>query len=136
MVQIHLIRHGKRERRLVTDPSLTDDGRVEARLVADALVDMKIAAVFSSPLARAKETAEILAVRLKLDVVEDVRLRERMNWGDVIGQSFDDFVAMWDRCSHDRDYRPVGADSSRDAGKRIEAFGKLIHRFHYQSTSF
>jgi broad specificity phosphatase PhoE len=121
-MHLHLIRHGKRDHQSNSDPGLSPTGRAEAERLAAALAAEPIAAVYSSPLARARETAAIIAAAMDFPVVEDARLRERMNWGDVPGQSFDEFITEWERCSLDRDYQPRGGDSSRAAGQRLEAF--------------
>ncbi len=120
-MRFHFIRHGKRDRK-IGDPSLTSKGREEAELLARKLESNGIARIFSSPLARTRETTEIIATILNLEVSEDSRLRERMNWGDIEGQSFDEFMAQWERCSRERDYRPRVGDSSIETGRRIEAF--------------
>jgi broad specificity phosphatase PhoE len=85
-----------------------------------------ISRVFTSPLRRATETAEVLGGVLGLTPVVDVRLRERMNWGDVDGQSFEEFVELWNRCCDDREFCPPGGDSSAGAGRRVEAFVRSI----------
>ncbi len=120
-MRFHFIRHGKRDRKM-GDPSLTSEGREDAGLLAKRLASNDITRIFSSSPARARETAEIIAAILNLEMTEDSRLRERMNWGDIEGQSFDEFVAQWERCSRERDYRPSVGDSSMEAGRRIEAF--------------
>ena len=120
-MRCHFIRHGKKDGG-IGDPSLTSEGREEAERLAGQLKSSGITRIFSSPLARARETAEIIATVLNLEITEDARLRERMNWGDVESQSFDEFIAQWERCSGERDYEPCVGDSSLDAGRRIEAF--------------
>ena len=120
-MRCHFIRHGKRDLR-IGDPSLTSEGRAEAELLAEKLAANRIARIFCSPLARTRKTAEIIAAALNLEVTEDPRLRERINWGDIEGQSFDEFMAQWGRCSRERDYQPGVGDSSIGAGRRIEAF--------------
>lgn len=120
-MHVHFIRHGKRDR-TIGDPSLTLEGKEETKLLAKKLASNDIAQIFSSPLARTKETAEIIATILNLEVTEDARLRERMNWGDLQDQPFDEFISQWERCSRERNYQPSVGDSSIDAGKRIEAF--------------
>ena len=127
-MKIHFIRHGKRDRRQIGDPGLTAAGRTEAGLFAAALAVEPIAAVYSSPLARAGETAAIIATTLGLTVVNVGRLRERMNWGDSADQSFDEFIAQWEHCSQDRDYQPPVGDSSRAAGKRLASFAVACHQ--------
>ncbi|MDN0194564.1 bifunctional RNase H/acid phosphatase [Streptomyces sp. S.PNR 29] len=60
-----------------TDPSLSDTGREQAERVAAALARRgTIQAIVSSPLARTRETAGIVAARLGLDVSVDDGLRE------------------------------------------------------------
>ncbi len=58
------------------DSPLTDSGREQARELALAVKERGIAAVYSSHLARARETAEIVARELGLDVEVDERLAE------------------------------------------------------------
>ena len=126
-MRCHFIRHGKRERR-IGDPSLTSEGRDDAERLAGELVSEGVARIFCSPLARTKETAEIIAAVLNLEVSEDPRLRERLNWGDIEGQTFDEFMAHWARCSRERDYEPGVGDSSIGAGRRTEAFVSDCYR--------
>ena len=58
------------------DRPLNDAGRAQARKLAAELDDEPIAAVYSSDLARARETAEIIAAPRSLPVRTDARLRE------------------------------------------------------------
>jgi broad specificity phosphatase PhoE len=64
-------------------------------------------AVYSSPLRRARETAEPVGYATGLAVQVDSRLRERLNWDRT--QAFDAFLAEWDRSTEDRDliHRPA-----------------------------
>jgi broad specificity phosphatase PhoE len=81
MTKLLLVRHGETdwnaERRWQghSDTPLNEAGREQARRLADELD--AVDAVYASDLARARETAEILARRLGLEVVLDPRLRER-----------------------------------------------------------
>ena len=83
MTTILLVRHGETdwnlERRVQghTDRPLNDTGREQARALAETLVDEPIDAVYSSDLARAHETARIVAERKGLDVTVLPELRER-----------------------------------------------------------
>jgi broad specificity phosphatase PhoE len=58
------------------DRPLNEVGREQARELADRLAGRKIAGVYSSDLARARETAAIVAARLGLPVRTDPGLRE------------------------------------------------------------
>lgn len=65
MNNLYLLRHGETEWALAgkhtgrTDIQLTDRGRQQAQSVTPSLANMKFAAVFTSPLTRARETAKI-----------------------------------------------------------------------------
>jgi broad specificity phosphatase PhoE len=62
-----------------TDVPLNENGRAQARSVAEALREVGLSGLVSSDLARARETAEIIAAALGLDVAYvDPDLRERM----------------------------------------------------------
>ena len=82
MTTILLARHGEtdwnREGRFqgFADPALNDTGRAQAAGLAADLADVELAAVYSSPLRRAFETAELLAVRHRLAPVAVDALRE------------------------------------------------------------
>ncbi len=121
MTKFNLVRHGKRNGG-IGDAGLSDVGRIQARATARYLRDRVLAQVYASPLKRAKETAEIIAAVHGLAVVEDTRLRERANWGDVPGQSFAEFIAMWERTTHDPTYLPPVGDSAAQAGARLASF--------------
>jgi broad specificity phosphatase PhoE len=77
-----LVRHGEtdwnRDGRWQggSDTSLNDLGRGQARALAQEL-DGNVGVVYSSDLSRARETAEIIAAKLGLEIRFDPRLRER-----------------------------------------------------------
>jgi 2,3-bisphosphoglycerate-dependent phosphoglycerate mutase len=86
MTTLLLVRHGETdwnaEGRLQghTDRPLSDYGRRQAQQLAGELEDEELDAIYSSDLARARETAEIVGERLGLPVVLDPDLREK-DWG-------------------------------------------------------
>ena len=69
---------------------LTHLGRAQARALAERLGGEQFAAVYSSDLGRALETARVIADRIGLDVETDLRLRER-NLGILQGISLRQF---------------------------------------------
>ena len=82
---VHLLRHGE-----VDNPSgvlygrlpgyqLSATGRQMAAAAADFFSERPVAAVFSSPLERAQETAHPVAERLGLEIITDGRLIESAN---------------------------------------------------------
>jgi probable phosphoglycerate mutase len=66
---------------------LSEEGRVQAAALADALAGRPIAAVVSSPLQRARETAFPIAARLGLTVATDPGLDE-IDFGSWTGREF------------------------------------------------
>lgn len=85
------------------DTPLNEQGRDQARTLAEELAGQGIASIWSSDLSRARETAEIVAMRLDLDVRLDRRLREA-NRGRWEGRLFEDVArdepelfAGWER---------------------------------------
>jgi broad specificity phosphatase PhoE len=85
MTLFYLIRHGKKEA-ISGDAPLSPSGLKQARATAQFLQERMIHRVYTSPLRQAKETAACIAAVHSLPVVEDGRLRERANWGDLPGQ--------------------------------------------------
>ncbi len=82
MTTMLLARHGQsdwnRERRWQghADRPLTDEGRSQSVALAERLAHIDLAAVYSSDLRRARETAEAVADRQQVDVREVPELRE------------------------------------------------------------
>ncbi|GAB3995941.1 hypothetical protein GCM10029992_14580 [Glycomyces albus] len=119
MASVHIVQHGEKER-LPGDPGLTVRGRAQAHAAADRLRGAGVAAVYSSPLLRARQTARALAEALSLPVTVDARLSERMNWDGSV--PIGDFLREWERATADRDFEPSSGESSRAAGERFKEF--------------
>ena len=68
---------------------LTDKGHDQAKKAAKFLEDMNISAIYSSPIERAKNTAEIVAEHTSVDVRIDDRLIE-LDMGKFTGMPYDD----------------------------------------------
>lgn len=89
-MKVYLVRHGETDWNAVkriqgnVNIPLNERGRLAARLTAEAMADIPFDAVFSSPLDRAYETAEILVAGRGLEVVKDKRLSE-INFGEFEG---------------------------------------------------
>lgn len=82
-MKLYFVRHGESEANLLREFSnrglkhgLTEKGRQQARALAHSLQSAPVAAIFSSPLLRACQTAEILAQALGLAVQVTDALRE------------------------------------------------------------
>lgn len=94
-----LVRHGEtqwnKEGRSqgFADLNLTDAGLEQARCLAESLMKAKLDWVYSSPLKRARQTAEIIAKPHQKEVILHDNLKE-LNHGDLEGLTY---VQMSDR---------------------------------------
>jgi broad specificity phosphatase PhoE len=99
-MKLFALRHGEtawtRERRFSgsRDLPLTAEGERQARALAGALAAERVTAVYTSPLARTRSTAEIIARPLGRPVIAEPSLRE-MSFGDWEGLTRDDVEARW-----------------------------------------
>jgi broad specificity phosphatase PhoE len=124
-----LVRHAIKEK-AIGDVSITPKGILQAQSTARYFNDSPITIIVTSPLRRAKETAEYIAVGMNSTIVVDSRLRERANWGDLPGQSFDEFVEIWERCTRDPNYIPPVGDSAKQAGERLSSLLSELAKKH------
>lgn len=129
--QVHIIRHGQTgfntERRLqgAMPVPLNDCGRRQSHLLAQYLQSWSIDAIYTSPRARAKETAQIIGKRLKRTVYEDERLAE-IAFGDFEGHTFAEVAQLYPGAyekweSGYRRYRVPGGESRLEVQLRMEA---------------
>jgi probable phosphoglycerate mutase len=78
--------------------SLDDNGRRQAERLAERLARLPIAAIYSSPLERAMETAGPLARQKRLDIIVEPAFGE-VNFGDWQGKDYPDLAhdPRWER---------------------------------------
>jgi 2,3-bisphosphoglycerate-dependent phosphoglycerate mutase len=118
-----VVRHGEtvwnRERRMqgTTDTPLSDVGRSQAQAVGRRLAGEDFSALYASDLARARETASIIAGHSGRKLVVDARLRERrfgifegLTAGEI-EQRFPEEHARF--ISRDPDYEVPGGECAR-----------------------
>jgi probable phosphoglycerate mutase len=108
-----------------TDVELNEQGRQQARVLAEALRPRGIVQVGSSDLARARETAEIIAALLGLPALPgDAGLRERA-FGEFEGLTREECVARfpeeWGRYIADIRLAPPGGEPHAAVAVRMEA---------------
>jgi broad specificity phosphatase PhoE len=128
MTVFYLIRHGCKVPDTPGDVGLNELGRRQAGATARHLARVRPAALYASPLRRAQETAEAFAAVYELPVKTAPALRERAEWGEE--QSWDEFIAMFDRASLQRSWQPPIGDSSRAAGDRMARFLRELAQRH------
>lgn len=91
-MELYIIRHGetdwnkKRKFQGQSDIELNDRGRELARITGTALKDVKFDRIYSSPLKRAYETAELIRGERDIPIITDDRLKE-MGFGIREGDS-------------------------------------------------
>ena len=130
MTTLLLARHGEtdwnRDGRWqgLSDTRLNDLGREQAQELAAGLDDA-VDVVYSSDLARARETAEIVAARLGLEVRFDSRLRERGfgAWEGLSTTEIEDRFAESHRRWH------AGEGAGADDAEPFADFAARIHSF-------
>ncbi|MCK9485396.1 MAG: histidine phosphatase family protein [Dehalococcoidia bacterium] len=104
-----------------TDTELTEVGRAQAVAVAQRLAAMSPVAIYSSPLARARETADAVAQVSGLAAVELDDLRERY-YGQAQGLTWTEASVRWPaQAAHDRDWATAVPDVESLAALRARA---------------
>jgi broad specificity phosphatase PhoE len=101
-MRLFAVRHGatefSRERRFAgsRDVPLTTDGRLQAEAVAQALAGTPVAAVYTSPLERARASAELIAKPHRLEARVEPDFRE-MGFGGWEGITREELPARFPR---------------------------------------
>jgi broad specificity phosphatase PhoE len=141
MTVFHLLRHGERTEARVCagrmpGVGMTERGRAEIAAAAERLAAEDIAAVYSSPLQRTRETAEIVAARLGLPIEFHDDLIE-LDFGEWTGATFDSIRAdpRWQAWRLHRSLARIpGGESMRQVQRRIvEALMEIGER-HRDAT--
>lgn len=125
-----LIRHGEslgNAKRIIlghTDWDLTDLGRRQAEMTAEALADRKVDAIYSSDLLRAYNTVLPMATSRGLEVIPDKGLREQFigewegrNVQDIAESYGDLYHVEW--CRNFGTFKAPGGESIVELGERI-----------------
>ena len=136
--RISVIRHGRtaaNDKGIYigrTDYPLSDKGAAELAGKTDEFVYPKVARVYSSPLRRCIETAEILFPEVQLQTVENLM---EMDLGKFDGKSADELVDKPEFKSAGGGKRPGGAaahlqgTSGSDLGYDAGGFASLCHDY-------
>jgi len=128
---MYLVRHGATAQNEATpvvlqgsgvNGPLNENGQRQARQVADCLSRLPLAAVYCSPMLRARQTAEAIAAPHSLDVVDVADLHE-VDVGSWEGNS-------WSRImEEDPDYYRAFMDNPADTPYRDgESYRQVLHR--------
>lgn len=140
-MKIFIVRHGETDANVLkriqgqeVDEPLNATGRKQAEERAEAMSGMTFDVLFSSPLKRARETAEIIAKRLNLPIIYRDELKER-SFGLLSGKTFEEVNASigtgWNELTSDKDaeyFREYKREPTEDFKKRLLAFTEEIKR--------
>lgn len=138
-----VVRHGRTpdnvvRRFAVGGAGLDDVGREQAKRAADALAGSDAVAVVTSPVLRARQTAELIAERLGVDVTVDQDWRE-FEFGEwdghlmeEIAERFADQLSAW-RASADA-VVPGGESRKRMADRVAQARDRVLEQFSGQTV--
>lgn len=115
------------------DGSLSENGKQQAEKVGAELKRFSIERIISSTYQRAKETAEIINKRLKVQIIYSKLLAERRNPREIIGKSTRDsevmrIVDQMDNAYHGDDYRFSDEENFTDLKKRARKCLNLLAR--------
>lgn len=139
-----LLRHGETEWNLsgrwqgqAADTQLTELGREQARIVAGRLRSYPISAIYSSDLARALETAQIVGELLGVAPLVEPALRESdigawtgLTWDEITVRFPDDVAAMF----AGQEVRRGGGESYGELQARLAAAAEAIAARHPGQT--
>lgn len=138
-----LIRHGETEANVAdrwqgwSDAPLTQRGWRQIRRVAEALADKPLSVIYSSPLGRAKQTAQAIAEAHNLPVRVHDALKE-YHVGDLEGMPNTEVQRQYgeliDRLVDDPDVRIPGGESIREFHDRISQAIDEIRNSHVGET--
>ncbi|MCP4355518.1 MAG: histidine phosphatase family protein [Proteobacteria bacterium] len=132
MKNFYIFRHGETDYNLKkiaqgqsVDEELNETGLAQAKNLAEKLKDKKIEIIYSSPLKRALQTAEIVGSQNNINVVIDDNLKER-NFGVIEGKSYD-YVQKILMDKNDPSFKFEGEESRQEMQNRfLDVLHKLI----------
>lgn len=142
---LYLTRHGETELNALgrycgsTDVPLNDAGMAQGSELALRLRGVKFEAVISSPMLRAKQTADIICETLNIQYIVNGQFVER-NMGVYEGLTKDEikerYPDLWNRqCTSEPDDAPDGGETLREACNRVNAgMNWLINEFRSKTV--
>ncbi|MGD9944152.1 MAG: histidine phosphatase family protein [Burkholderiaceae bacterium] len=146
MTELILVRHGitpwNRERRFQgqIDIPLSDEGVQQAQRTGRRLASLPLAAVYSSDLARARQTAEPIAASRSLALQFEPGLRERHYGGfegltrDELLRDHADAFRRWREREPDFQLPGAGGETLRQFYQRVEATLRALAARHAGET--
>lgn len=135
------LRHGESEgnvRRIIqgqTDFSLTPKGEAQAEAAGRRLASSGAVALYSSPLRRARRTAEIVGRHARLDPIDIAGLQE-YGFGAAEGLRWPEAAARWGLASRDWGVGQVPGEEGMEAFRsRVRDAFVALHERHRESLA-
>ena len=135
-MKIYIVRHGEtraNQLKIIQGQKIDEELNSEGVKQADELsqnIDRDFDIIFTSPLKRARQTAQIIANKIKAPVIEKKEIMER-DFGSLAGKTWEEirqempseYVKLKKRSLEQTyDYRPYGGESAEDVKRRFLAF--------------
>src|SRR5690625_5829084 len=127
--RIYIIRHCEAESQS-PEAKLTEEGLIQANILADLLTYSPIGMLISSPFLRAKQTIRPFAGNRNLKIEEDHRLSERL----LSSKPLPDWLDKLETTFNDMDVKYEGGESSNEAMSRIVNVVEDISASHIKNT--
>jgi len=133
---LYLIRHGQAnnniQRILMSHPkegknSLTEKGKKQIEESAKYLKNKKIDIIFSSPIQRTMETAEIISKKIRAKIIVDERLTE-VDCGKFEGKSYEEYLKLYPRELNPGRIDSRGIEGAEDIQDRLNSFIDEINK--------
>ncbi len=127
---LYLVRHGQADNNvkgiIVSHPKegenpLTEKGRNQIEESAKFLKDKKVDIIFSSPIQRTMETAEIISKKVGAEVVVDERLAE-VELGKLEGKSWEEYLNLYPKSLNPERTDKIGIEGLEDIRDRLDSF--------------
>lgn len=134
-MKVKFVRHGETDlnkpiRRMqgISNYDLNENGIKQAKATRDKLSNEKFDFIISSPLKRAKHTAEIINEKHNISLKIDERLTER-DYGKLEGELFDKKY-----CNPNYDFESVGGESIEKYRARLESFISDVKKKYFDKN--
>lgn len=139
-MRVYLVRHGASELNLVgvhqkaTTP-LAQSGKKQAKILARHFQKIPIDIIYSSPLLRAKQTAEVLSEALKIPVEYMQELQERRRASSMQGKKpgreiSEEIYKLLRKHRYSPDWRYEDAETFNELKQRVQRSIKHLEKYH------
>jgi len=143
--RIYLCRHAEpdetaRGRFCSRDAGLSETGRARASALGATLAEARLAALYSSPLRRARETAELIAAKVRLEVVEAEDLAE-VDFGELEGLTYEEaevrfpaFYGVWSASPVDASF-PRGECHADVRARAVREVARICEAHEHEAVA-